>query len=81
MKKIIYSVTSSGIDGRDKQNILYSSYDEDELKATLKEDPNKCYYGITEQIIDIDARRRQALAKLDGVDRLLLGLTRWPSKE
>jgi len=81
MKKIVYTVYCNGVDGREPTKVLYAFYDETERDLVLESDKNKNYYSKGEQIVDIGKTQAQALAKLDEVDRLVLSLSRWPSKE
>jgi hypothetical protein len=75
MKQIIYIVTDNGIDGMAPTRTLYASFDEDERDAMLDADKSKAWRSKAEAIIDTGIARKRALAKLDGVDRLVLGLT------
>lgn len=80
-KKIVFGVTDSGVDGREVTKVLYASFDEKERDAMLAKDKSKAYRGVNEAIVDVESRRKQALAKLDGIDRLVLGLPAWPATE
>ena len=76
-KKIVFVAVDNGIDGRSKDKILYASFDENDVKALHSKDKAKNWRRLTEQIVDVDQARLKALAKLDGVDRLVLGLPNW----
>jgi hypothetical protein len=76
-KKIAYIATDNGIDGMEKTSILYATFDEEELKAIHNRDKSKAWRRLTEQIVDVDKAKEQALAKLNGIDRLVLGLPNW----
>jgi len=76
-KKIVFIAIDNGIDGREKDEILYASFDEDELKALHKKDKSAAWRRLDEKIIDVESAQRQALSKLNGVDRLVLGLPNW----
>jgi hypothetical protein len=77
MKKIVYIAVDNGIDGRSKDRFLYASFDEDEIKKMLSKDESRAWRRIKEEIIDDKVTRKQALAKLDGIDRLVLNLPSW----
>ena len=79
-KQIVYVVTDSGVDGREPQKTLYASFSEEERDAMLTTDASKAWRGKAEFIIDPEVMAVQALSKLDGVDRLVLGLSAWPCK-
>jgi hypothetical protein len=82
MAKIIaYCVVDNGEDGRAPTNILYAAMTEKKRDELLAEDPSKNYRSTMEKVIDKDEAREKALAKLDGIDRMVLGLSRWPSKK
>ncbi len=78
MKQIVYTVTDSGIDGREKTTTIYASFNEADRDAMLEADKSKAWRSRQEVIVDVNVARRQALAKLDGLDRLVLGLKPWP---
>lgn len=77
VKKIAYIATDSGIDGTGEKHTLYASFDEDELKQIYNRDKSKNWRTLTEVIVNVDKARSEALAKLDGIDRLVLGLPNW----
>lgn len=77
MKKIVFTSVDNGIDGRMKDNILYASFDEDEIKSLYNKDKSKSWRTLKEQIVDVDEARKSALRKLNGIDRLVLGLPNW----
>ena len=79
-KQIVFLVTDNGVDGRAPTTVRYASFSESERDAMIDADPSKAWRGKEERILDIEAAKAQALAKLDGIDRLVLGLKPWPSK-
>lgn len=79
-KQIAYVVTDSGIDGREPTRVLYAAFDEKERDVLLVEDKSKAWRSTSEQIVDVAAAQAKALAKLDGIDRLVLGLPAWPAR-
>ena len=74
MKKIIYTAIDNGVDGLGKSNIRFANFDEEELKKTYNSNPNKNWLRLNEEIVDVEERKRKALAKLDGIDKLVLGI-------
>lgn len=71
--RIVYLVTESGMDGRGKLNVTFASFDKEERDNWLNsKGANKCYYSTAKRIIEIEHKFKQALAKLDGIDRLML---------
>lgn len=77
-KRIAYVATDSGVDGREKTTVLYAAWTEEERDAMLEKDKSKNWRSAEEKIVNVETARRQALAKLDGIDRLVLNLPAWP---
>lgn len=77
-KRIVYCVTGSGMDGMGETKVLYASFSEFERDKMLAADKSKAHRSVSEFIINTNAIHRTALSKLDGVDRLVLGLPTWP---
>lgn len=71
-KRIAYTITDNGIDGREKTDIRHAFWDEAQRDAAYDADKNKAYYSKGEMIVDEAKQRAATLAKLDGLDRLLL---------
>lgn len=74
MKKIIYFIGESGMDGMQKEKILFASFDEQETKTQYNQAKYKNWYRLGEKIIDVEKETKQTLAKLNGVDKLLLNI-------
>lgn len=72
--KIVYLVTSHDVDGRGPERIEYASYSKTERNAWHEKSRNKNYYSLTQRIVDMDQQFRASSAKLDALDRLVLGL-------
>lgn len=79
-KQIVYLATDSGVDGRSPEKVLYAAFTESARDAMIAADPSRAWRNKGERIVDIEAALASALAKLDGVDRLVLGLKPWPSR-
>lgn len=79
MKQIVYLAVDNGIDGLSKTNVLYAAFTEVERDAMIEADKSKAWRSKKEVIVDPAVARNQALAKLDGIDRLVLGLPAWPN--
>lgn len=71
-KKIVFLITDNGMDGRAPTSVHAAFWDETERDRAFDSDKNKAYYNKEERIIDEDAHRMKALAKLDAIDRLCL---------
>lgn len=80
-KRIAYLATDNGVDGREPTTVMYASFDEKERDALLNADKAKAWRSKGEQLVDVEAARKKALAKLDGIDRLVLGLPAWPKND
>jgi hypothetical protein len=72
--KIIYLITDNGVDGRAQTSVIFASYDEQERDATYDISRNKAWYNKAKRIVEVERETKQALAKLDGVGRLLLDI-------
>jgi len=73
-KRIVYTIIDSGVDGREKSRTVYASFLELERDERFDKDPSKAWKMKGESIVDVGTARAQALAKLDGLDKLVLGL-------
>jgi hypothetical protein len=73
-KRIAYTISSSGVDGREPKRIEKAFWNEDVRNKEFDNDPNKNYLTKGEQIVNEDEARKTALAKLDGIDTLILNL-------
>lgn len=80
-KKIVYVATDSGVDGCAPTKVMYAAFDEAERDTMLEADKSKAWRGTSEVIVDVEAARKKALTKLDGIDRLVLGLPAWPATD
>lgn len=78
-KGIAYLAVDHGVDGREPARVMFAAWDEGDLAAQFDACKSKAWLTKSEVIVDIADARRKALAKLDGVDRLVLGLEPWPS--
>lgn len=74
-KQAVFLIVDHGIDGRDKETIRFASLDEAERDRVHSESKNRAYLSTVDRVVDLDARRKTALEKLDGLDFLALGLT------
>ena len=72
--RIVYIVTSSGEDGRAKTKVEFASFDKAEAKDYYGNLKYSKYYSLGKKIVEVGHETKQALAKLDGVQRLMLGL-------
>lgn len=73
-KRIAFTITYNGVDGFEKTSIEYASWDEDERDQKYDNLKSPGYYNKNEMIVDEEAAHKQAMNKLDGVDRLVLEL-------
>jgi hypothetical protein len=74
MKKIAYTINDNGVDGRCRTRIVDAFWDEEERDEAFESNKNKDYLSKGEQIVDVEDAKKEALCKLNGLDRLLLGL-------
>ena len=74
IKRIAFTITDSGMDGMSKTHVMQAFWNEKERDVVLSKDKNKAWRSTGEMIVEPDQARRQALAKLNGIDKLALGL-------
>lgn len=74
MDKIVYLVTDHGVDGRERESIVFASFDAEDVNIFFDSLKYPNYYSRTKRIIDTDRELKRALTKLDGVHRLVLGI-------
>lgn len=74
MKQAIFLIVHHGIEGREPESILFAFTDETERDQFHEKHPNKGYYSKVDRVVDLEAHRKEALTKLDGLDKLALNL-------
>lgn len=74
MKRIAYVITSSGEDGRAPKEIEKAFWHEHERDKAFDKDRNKAYLSKEDIIVDADKAKAEAMTKLDGLEKLVLGL-------
>lgn len=75
-KRIAFLITENGVDGRAPTVIVAAFWDEEARDKAFDADKNKAYYGKDDRIVDIPKQREKAMARLDPIDMMVLGLTR-----
>jgi len=70
--KIVYTISDSGMDGRSPPKDIFAAYDKDERDDVYEASKNKSWYAKGKRIVEVEPEQKQALAKLDAVQRLLL---------
>lgn len=71
-KIIAYTILDNGVDGKAPTTIVAAFRQEHRRDTVFDENPNKAYLSKGETIIDLDTARAAALAKLNGIDKLIL---------
>jgi len=74
MKRICYLSTDHGIDGSEKESVVFASFDEQVRDKHIENDKAKAWRTKKEIIIDTDKAIKQALNKLTPIDRLVLNI-------
>lgn len=74
MKKIIFSIASNGVDGLEHKTIYKAFFDEKERDNYLKIMKNSSYFYPLDEIVDIEKETSKSRNKLNGIDKLLLGI-------
>lgn len=79
-KSILFYIVDNGIDGRAPTEIRNAFFDEEERNQFFAAlDPKvSAYLAKTEEIVDVDLRRKQVIKGLDGLELLLLGIPQEP---
>lgn len=72
MKVAVFKVVSNGIDGMDKEQIVYSSINEEERDQFFETLKNKNYYRKKETVEDLKMLARNLLNRLNGNDKMIL---------
>lgn len=72
-KSIVYLITEHGMDGRAPETIMFASMVEETRDRVFDNSKNRVYYNKVDRIIDIEEYRKGSLAKLNGIDRMILG--------
>ena len=73
-KFIAYTIVDNDVDGRGPSRIVAAYMFEEKRDEAFEANKNKNYLSKGEVIVDKEKRKAEALAKLDGIDRLVLGL-------
>ena len=75
MAKIIaFTVINNGIDGRSKNDIVYANDNEAMRDDWHNNSKNKAWYRKSEQIVNVEETKKNALAKLNGIEKMILDL-------
>ena len=74
MDKIVYLITDYGVEGRAPESITYASFDKSQRDKYYDSLKFSSYYSKAKRIIDTEHERKQALAKLNGVHKLVLSI-------
>jgi len=75
MDKIVYLIVDHGVEGREKESINVASFSEKYINHTLGNLKFPNYYSKTKRIVEVDSATKQALSRINGLDRLLLGIS------
>lgn len=75
MKRIAYLIIDSGVDGLDRPHIKSAFWDEKERDDAFNSDPYKSWLQTSDRIVDVQEATGEVFAGLDGLQRLLLGVT------
>ena len=73
-KRIVYLVTQNGVDGREPTSQVAAFFDEATRDNFIATSANKMWYSTEEKIIDEAVAYKKAAAKLNEVDKLVLGM-------
>lgn len=73
-KFIAYCIADNGVDGMEKTNIIYASKSEEDRDKAFEGNKNKAFLRKTEEIVDELKAKTEAESKLNGIDKLVLGL-------
>jgi hypothetical protein len=71
-KQAVFLVTDNGVDGRDKESIIFASLDEKERDNWLANNKNRNYFSSVDRVVDLESESKNALGKLNQLDLLAL---------
>lgn len=74
-KFIAFTIEDTGENGSGPRRVVAAYVFEEKRDEAFEADKNKANYRKGEVIVDKEKRKAEALAKLDGIDRLVLGLS------
>lgn len=74
MKQAVFLALDHGQDGRDRESIRFASTVEAERDQFIETSKVKQYLSKADRVIDLAEQHDKALKKLDGLDKLALGL-------
>ena len=74
MKQAIFAAVDNGIDGRDKDRIVFASTSEKERDEFIKKHPSGAWYRPVDEVKDLEQVKKATLHKLNGLEKLALGL-------
>lgn len=72
-KIIVFTVINSGIDGRERDVIVYANESESERDKWFNASKNKDWYRKSEKIIDVEKIRTNVIHKMNVIERLVMG--------
>jgi len=72
MKKIAYTVIDNGIDGREKDRIVYADYDEAKRDEWYDKSKNKNWYRKGQEIIDPETIKKEVVARMNGIEKMVM---------
>ena len=76
---IVYCGMDYGIDGREAGRVVYAYLDAGALQRRIDRDKNKAWRTIEKRIVNLHVIREQVIKRLDGVEKLALGIEEMPS--
>ncbi len=74
MKQIAYLLTNYGVDGLAKKEVDFAFLDEKERDTFFEASKNKNWLIKEEIIVDLEKVKKETLARLDGLEKLVLGI-------
>ena len=72
--KIAYLSVDHGMDGMGQESIVRAVWTRKERDALANADKNKAYQRSVERIVEMENAHKDALKKLNALDKLVLGL-------
>lgn len=71
---IVYLATHHGINGRDRESIRFASFDERTTQDWIDANPDRNWLSFVMRVIKVKPSTDKAMRRIDGLDRLLLGI-------
>lgn len=67
-----------GVDGRGPAKVMYAYLTPEQLDRRIADDKNKAWRTVEKKIVNLATVKAQALAKLDGIEKMAINMMQLP---